>query len=483
MTERFLLAIDNGSQSTKVTIFDPQGIVHASAQRPLRPYDTSLPGHVVHPDDDLWDSIRATCREAIQRFPGDPSQITAIGLCTIRFCRALLNADGLLVEPVLSWMDVRVDQPHDPTDTRVAHVTTSSGYITGRLTGRLVDTRANYQGLWPIDQRTGNWSTDPAAYRATGMPRRLLLDLVSPGDLLGTVTPEAAAATGIPLGLPVYATANDKAVEALGCGLTNQDAVLLSLGTYIAAMTVGTSAVTGAADYWVNFAATPGTYLYESRGIRRGMWTVSWFRDLVADPVGPNSKGQPPDDLLDREAADVPPGSGGLMTLLDWLAPTEAPYRRGAFLGFDGTQGRGHIYRSILEGIALTMAGHITSMEHALGRHFETAIISGGGSRSDLMMQILANVLNRPAQRAGMSDAAGLGAAICAAVGSAVHPNWDAATTQMVTPGTTFTPRPQHVTAYRDIARDYARITEYTDPLFAGTTQNERQVLSATKGL
>lgn len=472
MTQRFLLAIDNGSQSTKVNIVDSHGVVHASAQRPLRPYDTSTPGHVVHPDDDLWDSIKATCIDAMQRFPGDPSQIVAVGLCTIRFCRALLDVDGLLVEPVLSWMDVRVGQPHDPTDTRVAHVTTSSGYITGRLTGKFVDTRANYQGLWPIDQRTGNWSSDPAAYQATGMPRRLLLDLVSPGDLLGTITPEAAAATGIPHGVPVYATANDKAVEALGCGLSDEGTVLLSLGTYIAAMTVGSCAVTGAADYWVNFAATPGTYLYESRGIRRGMWTVSWFRDLVTDAVGPKTQRQHPHELLDREAADAPPGSGGLMTLMDWLAPTEAPYRRGAFLGFDGSQGRGHIYRSILEGIALTMAEHITTMEHALGRRFETAIISGGGSRSDLMMQILADVLDRPAQRAGMSDAAGLGAAICAAVGSDVHPNWDTATTQMVTPGTTFTPDPHRVTAYRDIARDHARITEYTDPLFAGATHN-----------
>jgi len=469
VTQLFLLAIDNGSQSTKVNIFDPHGIVHASAQRPLRPYDTSTPGHVVHPDDDLWDSIQATCKDALKRFSGDPSQIVAVGLCTIRFCRALLDADGLLVEPVLSWMDVRVSQPHNPADARVAHVTTSSGYITGRLTGKLVDTRANYQGLWPIDQRTANWSTDPAAYQATGMPRRLLLDLVSPGDLLGTVTPEAAAATGIPQGLPVYATANDKAVEALGCGLRTEDTVLLSLGTYIAAMTVGTCADTGAADYWVNFAATPRTYLYESRGIRRGMWTVSWFRDLVADAVGSKSQGLHPLELLDREASDVPAGSGGLMTLLDWLAPTEAPYRRGAFLGFDGSQGRGHIYRSILEGIAFTMAGHITSMELALDRQFETAIISGGGSRSDLMMQILADVLNRPAQRAGMSDAAGLGAAICAAVGSRVYPNWDTAITQMVTPGPTFTPQPQRVTAYRDIVRHYARITEYTDPLFAGT--------------
>lgn len=474
MSETYLLAIDNGSQSTKVSIVDARGAVHAKAQRPLRPYDTSIPGHVVHPDDDLWDCIRITCKEAIAQFSGDRSQIVGVGLCTIRFCRALLDADGLLVEPVLSWMDERVSKPYEATDPRVAHVTTSSGYITGRLTGQLIDTRANYQGLWPIDQQTAEWSTDPARYETTGMPRSILLDLVSPGEKLGSITPDAAVATGITAGVPVYATANDKAVEALGCGLRTSDSVLLSLGTYIAAMTVGSSPETAPSDdYWVNFACIPGKHLYESQGIRRGMWTVSWFRNLIAGGDAPRTGTATDDELLEqleREAADVPPGCGGLMTLLDWLAPTDAPYRRGAFVGFDGSQGRGHMYRSILEGIVMTMAGHIGRMEQALGRSFEMVIVSGGGSRSAVMMQLIADVMDRPAGRAGMSDAAGLGAAICAAVGSGLHPDWDTAITQMSTSRRTFMPQSDHVAAYRSICADYAQITKFTDPLFAATT-------------
>jgi xylulokinase len=469
VTGRFLLAVDNGSQSTKVSVVDEHGRVHASAQRPLRPYDTSVPGHVVHPDDDLWDSVAATCTEALDRFPGDRSQVVAVGLCTIRFCRALLDADGRLVEPVLSWMDERVALPHDAGDERVAHVTTSSGYLTHRLTGRFVDTSANYQGGWPIDHRTATWSTDPAAYDASGMPRRLLSDLVPPGGLLGTVTPEAAAATGVPAGVPVHATANDKAVEALGCGLRDDDTVLLSLGTYIAAMTTGTSPAPGAGDsvggYWVNSGSRPGERLYESRGIRRGMWTVSWFRDLVsggaAVPVS--------EDVLNAEAAAVPPGCGGLMTLLDWLPSPEAPHRRGALIGFDGSHGRGHVHRSILEGIALTMAGHIRALERGLGRRFTSVVVSGGGSRSDLMMQVVADVLDLPASRAAMPDAAGLGAAICAAVGAGVHPDWDAAVAAMVTAGQVFEPDPAGVAAYRRIAAAYARVHELSDPLFAST--------------
>jgi xylulokinase len=459
----YLLAIDNGSQSTKVTIFDPRGRAAASARRQLKPYDTSVPGHAIHPGDDIWDSIRETCREAMDRFSGRPADIVAVGLCTIRFCRALLAADGSLAEPVMSWMDERVSRPYEPTNPLTRYVTTSSGYITHRLTGRLVDAAANYQGVWPIDQDTATWSSDPAAYAATGMARDMLFDLVPPGGLLGSMTSAAASATGIPAGLPVYATANDKAVEALGSGLEEDGTVLLSLGTYIAAMTIGSSSRSADDSYWVNFAARPGRYLYESTGIRRGMWMVSWYRTVLE---GPYDEAGPFEAVLDTEASGLAPGSNGLLTVPDWLAPTSAAWRRGALLGFDGSQGRAHIYRSILEGIALTMANNSAAMERALGRRLSPVLVSGGGSRSDLMMRILTDVFDRPARRTTVNDAAGLGAAICAAVGHGVYPDWGQATAAMVAVGDEFVPDAAAARAYQQINKVYAGLTSFTDPLF-----------------
>src|SRR5690242_12595823 len=128
-------------------------------------------------------------------FPGHPADIAAVGLCTIRFCRALLAADGSLAEPVLSWMDDRVSRPYQPGNPLTRYVTTSSGYIAHRLTGQFVDAAANYQGVWPIDLHTATWSGDPAAYAAVGMARDMLFDLVPPGGLLGEVTSAAAEAT------------------------------------------------------------------------------------------------------------------------------------------------------------------------------------------------------------------------------------------------------------------------------------------------
>ena len=464
MSPRFVLAVDNGTQSTKVHVVDDSGVVHASAQHPLRPLESPRPGWVVHPDDDLWESVGAACRDALDAFARSPADIEAVGLCTIRYCRALLRADGTLAEPVLSWMDERVSRPHEDRDD-VAWVTTSSGYVTHRLTGQFRDSAANSRGLWPVDVETIDWSDDPRDYAATGVPREKLVDLVPPGGLLGAVTREAAAATGIPEGVPVYATANDKAVEALGAGV-DDSTVLLSLGTYIAAMTTGAGAPGDDDAVWVNFAAEPGRYLYESNGIRRGMWTVSWAADLVY-PRECRDAGRPAETVLGEEAEAVPPGCDGLVAVLDWLAPPDAPHRRGALLGFDGSQRRGHVFRAVLEGIALTMADHIEAMERALGRDPEVLVVSGGGAKSDLMLRMLADILDRPVRRTALDDAAGLGSAMCACVGHGIHADVDTARRAMVRPGVTVEPDPAGVRAYAPVRRRHRLARQGTERLAA----------------
>jgi xylulokinase len=462
----FILAVDGGSQSTKVSVFDAAGTVHAWGRAPLRPYELGPGDRAVHPGDDLWDSLVAATRAALASLVGDRSDITAIGLCGIRFCRALLDERGRLTEPVLSWMDGRVSKPLADVDSRVATVASAGGYLTVRMTGSRRDCAASYQGMWPIDPQARGWSGDPAEFARTGMPVHLLPELVDPGKLLGHVTAEAAAETGLPEGCPVYATGNDKAVEALGCGLVDERTLLLSLGTYIATMTVGTHAAGDDDRYWVNAAALPGRYLYESGGIRRGMWTASWLRQLVTagapDPVDEDEV----QAWLESGARRVPPGCGGLMTVPDWLAPGHAPHRRGTIVGLEGSHGAHHLYRSILEGIALTMRGHAEAMETALGRPMGRLVVSGGGSRSDLMMQIVADVFGRPAERAGMSDAAGLGAAICAAVGSGMHPGFEAAMGVMIRRGPLFEPDPENRRRYDAVMKIYAGLPEFTEPMF-----------------
>ncbi len=439
------LAIDSGSQSTKVSVVDATGEVHAAAAAPLRPYELGPGGRAVHPDDDLWDALTVSARAALASYDGVAGDVVAVGLCGIRFCRALLDADGRLTEPVLSWMDARVAAPVEPVDG-VVTVTSAGGYLATRLTGERRDSVASHQGVLP--------------------PAELAPELVDPGAVLGHVTAAASDATGIPVGLPVHATANDKAVEALGCGLVEPGTVLLSLGTYVTAMT--DAEPPGApADrrWWVNDAAVPGRTLVESAGIRRGMWTVSWLRQLVSAAAPGLVEPRDVEAWLEAGAREVPPGSGGLLTVPDWLAPPDAPHRRGVVLGLDGSHGPHHLHRSVLEGIAMTMRGHVEAMESALGLAPGRLVVSGGGARSDLMTQLVADVFGRTASRPAVADAAGLGAAVCAAVGHGTHPSFEAAVAAMTRPGDRFEPDPAAHAAYDALVEVYADVPAATDPV------------------
>ena len=467
MNKKYLIGIDEGSQSAKIMIFDTAGNVVCSGTHPLRPYVLPEPGHVEHPDDDWWDAVCMAAKKCMQNFSGDVKDIVGIGLCTIRYCRAYLKADGTLAQPALSWMDVRVSEPYQHVNPDVAYICASSGYITHRLTGEFRDTISNYEGGWPVDVDNWKWSDDPKDYEVVGMPREMLFDLVMPGDVLGYITSEAAGATGFPEGIPVVATGNDKAVEGLGTGCVGEKTVCISLGTYTAAMVEGKENKKDTTYYWPKFSSVPNRYLYDSDGIRRGMWTISWFREVLGDTYkkAAADRGMSAEELLAEEAMCVPAGSDGLMTVLDWLAPVDKRYKKGMMIGFDGRHTRGHIYRSILEGVAMTMRRYVFNMTEELGIMPENIIITGGGSSSDLLMQIFADVFGVAMVRNEVNSAAGLGAAICAAVAAGVYPDFDTAVGKMVRIRDIFAPDEETSAFYQKELPIYYGITQYTDEI------------------
>ena len=473
MNGPFLVGIDCGTQSAKVVVYDAAGVAVARGQQVLRAMSRPSHGVVLHPDDDLWTSIVTASQRAMADFTragGDVGDIVGVGLCPIRCCKAFLAADGSLIEPVMSWMDDRAYQPYLPDDPRLAHATTSSGYLAHRMTGQFRDTAANNILMqWPIDTDTWQWSEDPTLYELFGVPRDLLFELQLPGDVIGPLTAEAAAATGLPQGVPVVATANDKAVEMLGSGTLGDTTALVSLGTYIAAMVHGPHNHHEPTSFWTNFASLPHRYLYESNGVRRGMWTLTWFLDLLGDEMAERaaSLGLTREEYLEREAAVVPAGSDGLMTVLDWLATTDKPFRKGMMLGFDARHSRGHVHRSILEAIALTMHHHVMAMCAELGITLDEIVVSGGGSNSPLFMSIFADVFGLPASRSIDGGGASLGAAMCAAAAAGVHPSIEAASAAMAKPRETFSPNAANTAVYASMADTvYHDIRNHTDALF-----------------
>lgn len=467
MSKKYIIGIDEGSQSAKISIFDLKGNIICEGRESLRPYDLPEPGLVEHPDDDWWDAICVASKRCMEKFTGNKEDILGVGLCTIRYCRAYLKADGTLAQPALSWMDIRVSKPYEHTNPDVKYITASSGYITHRLTGERKDTIANYEGGWPVDVDLWKWSDDPKAYEETNMPREMLFDLVMPGEILGYITDDASKATGLPKGLLVVATSNDKAVEGLGTGCRGEKKACISLGTYTAAMMEGKENLKDTSYVWPKFSCEPNKYLYDSNGIRRGMWTVSWFRDILGESYEKMAKeqGLSAEDFLNKEAEGVPPGCDGLMTVLDWLAPVDARYKKGIMIGFDGRHTRAHMYRSILEAVVMTMKRHVDDMANELGVTLDEIIITGGGSNSDIFMQIFADVFQIKAVRNEVNGAASLGSAICVAVAVKAYNSFDEAVDKMVRIKDEFLPNPKNTEIYHKIINVYQDITKQTDPI------------------
>ncbi len=468
MKDQYIVAIDGGTQSTKVAIFDIHGTEVCSHTTKLKEIVLYGEGRAEHPDDDLWDSLKTACKGMFEKFHGNLEDIIGVGLGSIRCCRALVKEDGNLASPVQSWMDLRLSRPYEHEDDAVRYVTTLTGYLTHRLTGETKDTRSNYVGPWPIDPMTLEWFDDQETFDAYQVPREMLFDLADPATVVGRVNAFASEATGLPEGIPVVTTANDKAVEGLGAGLKNDGSVLVSLGTYITSMMVGDFNDPNTTAYWSNPGAVKGEFLYESSGIRRGMATVTWVKDLLGSDIvrGAEERGLTPEGYLNVLAQDVPAGSNGLYTVLHWLARPSHLHERGMMIGFNGSHRGPHMFRSVLEGIAMTMKNSAQAMCDERGVEMKDLIVSGGGSNGELFMQIFADVFGIPAHRNVVNGSASMGAAICVALALGIYEDRDQAVDHMVRRRDTFVPVEKNVDLYAEInEKVYRHIPAHTDEL------------------
>ncbi|MFW0766810.1 FGGY-family carbohydrate kinase [Trabulsiella odontotermitis] len=466
MSTKYIIGIDGGSQSTKVVMYDLDGNVVCEGKGLLQPMYTPDADTAEHPDDDLWTSLCAAGQNLMSQFTGRKEDIVGIGLGSIRCCRALLKADGTPAAPLISWQDARVTRPYEHANDEVAWVTSFSGYLSHRLTGEFRDNIANYFGQWPVDYKTWTWSDDADVLRKFNIPRHMLFDVQMPGTVLGHITGDAARATGFPQGLPVVCTTSDKPVEALGAGLLDDETAVISLGTYIALMMNGKTLPNNPTSYWPIMSSIPETLLYEGYGIRKGMWTVSWLRDMLGDSLiqDARARGLSAEDLLNEKAARVPPGCDGLMTVLDWLTNPWEPFKRGIMLGFTSNMDYAWIYRSILESIALTLKNNYDNMCNEMNQFARQVIITGGGSNSDLFMQIFADVFNLPVRRNEVNGCASLGAAINTAVGLGLYPSYEKAVEKMVRIKDVFLPVAENASRYEAMNKGIFRdLTSYTD--------------------
>ena len=508
MTADRLLAIDVGTQSARAIVFDAQGRLLARAQKVFEPtYHSPQPGWAEQHPDTYWEALVACVRELWAGGEVKPDDIAGLALTTQRATMVCLDGGGHVLRHAILWLDQRrCDQPppmgplwdsafalagasglvrHFQREAEANwlaqyqpalwHETRKylflSGYLNFRLTGNYVDSVGSQVGYVPFDYkrqawpRRGDWK-----WRAVSIRHDQLPGLVPPGQKLGHLARIPAEELGLPPRLPVIAAAADKACEVLGSGALAPDVGALSFGTTATINTTQPRYVEVQRMLPAYPAALPGAWNTEVQ-IYRGFWMVSWFKREFAhrEQALARERGVPVESLFDELVRGVPPGSMGL-TLQPYWSPgvrDPGPEAKGAIIGFGEAHTRAHLYRAIIEGLVYGLRAGREQIERRTGRRLTRVVVAGGGSQSDMALQITADVFGLTAERPAVYETSALGAAINLAVGLGLHPDYPAAVAAMTRTQARFTPERGAERIYDQLYRDvYAPLYPRLRPLY-----------------
>jgi sugar (pentulose or hexulose) kinase len=507
MSRDRILAIDNGTQSVRALLFDPRGELIAKSRVPIEPYFSTAPGLAEQRPEVFWDALCRAC-QALWEMPGASKEAVAgVALTTQRSTVINLDREGKPLRTAIVWLDQRRTEGLTPVgglwglafrlagmSGTVAYLQAEaeanwirrhqpeiwerthkylflSGYLTYRLTGRLADSIGCQVGYIPFDYKNRRWSSRwDWKWQAVPVRPEMLPDLVEPAAALGEITPEAAQATGIPAGLPLIAAAADKACEVIGAGCLEPHIGCLSYGTTATINTTHRKYVEVIPLIPPYPAAVPGAYSLEMQ-IYRGYWMVTWFKHEfgLREQRLAEERGIEPEVLFDELVRAVPPGSQGLMLQPYWSPGLRnpGPEARGAVIGFGDVHTRAHLYRAILEGLAYALREGAERTAKRSGIPVTELRVAGGGSQSDAALQLTADVFGLPAVRPHVYEASGLGAAIDAAVGLGLHPDFPTAVREMTRLGRTFEPDPRAHEIYDGLYRGvYSEMYRRLRPLY-----------------
>lgn len=457
------MGIDISTTSAKALIVDEQGRVLAIGSAP----QTLSQPHPLWSEQnplDWWQGVVQSIREVLAKANLSGSAIRAIGLTGQMHGLVMLDQHGDVLRPAILWNDQRTQAQCDQITNiigferlieltgnraltgftapkilwvrehetevyaRCAHILLPKDYIRYRLTGDYATDLADASGMSLVDVAKRQWSTE--VIEALGIPLSWLPKLYEGTAITGTVSAECAANTGLQPGTPVIAGGGDQAAGAVGMGCVTPDKI---------GVTVGTSGVVFAP--LKRYAFEPQGRLHAFCHAVPGMWhfmgvmlsaagSLQWYRDAMA----PDTSFQ---DLLDG-AASVPAGSDGLF-FLPYLTGERTPHpdpdARGAFIGLTSRHTQNHMTRAVLEGVAFGLKDSFTLIANTgLPTKYQVQI-SGGGAKSPVWQQIIADILNTPLVNVNTTETGALGAAVLGMVGADVFSSVEAACETMIQTG------------------------------------------------
>lgn len=484
--KQYFLTIDQGTQSIRAIVFDEHGQIRDKAQLKIASYFSTQTGWAEQHPDYFWACFGDVCQRLWQQGIVKPEHIEAVAVTTQRGTMINLDINGDPLRPAFVWLDQRLCtqyrplpwywkvifkimgqresihyfQQKAPANWMLQHqpdlwakthkYLLLSGYLTYKLTGLYRESTGSVVGFLPFNFRKHRWANRfDWKWLVVPVTLKQMPEVVGPGETLGHITSAAALLTGLKEGIPVIASASDKACEVLGSGGVTPDTACISFGT-TATVNCNSHRYVEPLSFIPPFpSAIPGFFNTEVM-IFRGFWMVSWFKEHFGLPevLEAESLDTEAEQLFGKLLAAVPAGSDGLLLQPYWSPGLKNLEARGAMIGFSDHHTRAHFYRAMVEGIVFSLREGKELLSRRLGSRINRIVVSGGGSQSDEIMQITADIFNMTIERPHTFETSGLGAAIQLAVALGVYPDFPTAVHHMSHTGRVFHPIPSNAKEY-----------------------------------
>jgi sugar (pentulose or hexulose) kinase len=383
----------------------------------------------------LWMDTRAA---------GEAAEITRTRHPVLRYTGCQVSPEWML--PKALWL-ARRDPSRYAAARRIVDV---HDWVMFRLTGCWSLAQATIAAEWCYDPLAGGWPAE--LLNSLGVPGLLAgweVPRLLPGAVAGQLTPQAAASTGLPAGVPVVQGLMDSYAAALAADVYQPGRVAVSIGTSSSYLGLSRQLAPDPRLLGpVPEALGPGTVVQQG-GQTSAAAVAEWFSRQLAPGV--------PLASLDAEAAAIEPGADGLWAVDTWQGcrtPHRNPAARGMWGGLTLAHTRAHLFRATLESVAFGGRAVLETLEEA-GVDSRELVVTGGAARSSLWMQIHADVLGRPLLRLTAEQPVTLGAAMCAAVGAGAYPDLAAAAAAMSATSHGWLPDPQRHQAYQPLYASY----------------------------
>ena len=487
-----VLVIDVGSQSMRGIIFDDKGNLLVKEQVKYLPYLSKQNGYMEQRPEMYWETLCQITQTLARKAPELMNNLLGMTIDTFRDTCVLLDKDLKVARNCILWSDMRradnsrklpfkqrflfklvgmsrpiqairgrvltnwVQDNEPEVWARVHKVTLISGYLNFQLTGNLTDSYASTIGHLPFFNKKHKWfSKNALLFPIFNLSLDKMIPLCSPGDVMGTISDTVSKASGLPVGLKVYAAGSDKSCETLGAGCLGRNVASVSFGT-ASTVNFSTQKYFEPEPFMPSYPSVVKGYYNPEVQIFRGYWMITWFKNNFANHLEKRAAetGKSVEELMNEEIEAIPAGSEGLVLQPFWQAGLTTPEARGSIVGFTDWHTRAHVYKAIIEGIDYALREALERMERRGHHKIEYISVSGGGAQSDVICQIAADVFNKPVKRVQTYETAALGAAISTFAACGVYDSVTDAVDNMVRFVDTFTPNPANVKVYDDVFKN-----------------------------